>query len=441
MNKNHEPSTSSPQSKGQDGSLNGRVLIAGGGIGGLTLALSLHQLGVPCTVFEAATDVRELGVGINILPHGTRALMSLGLLGELDDIAIRTRELRYLNHLGQQVWAGACGLWGGHDTPQLSIHRGRLHGVLWRAAQARLPAGALRNGHRLQGFTQDADGVTAHFTLADGSKAEERGDVLIGADGIHSVLRGLLHPGDGGIRWQGSQLWRGAVDWPVLESGNVMLIAADSMAKLTVYPIAEGRSAGTRLTNWVMGGKVASGAVPPPRREDWSRPGKLEEVLPFAKRLRLPFLDIEALIRATPQFFEYPECDRDPLPWWTEGRVTLLGDAAHPMYPTGSNGATQTILDARCLAKRLSELAPEAALDAYEAERLPKTAEVVRSNRRGGPERVLDLVAERAPEGFTCLEDVITSAERADIVGGYARLASPQAARRCSAGLDTGGPP
>ncbi len=421
-NKNHSPSTSSLQNKCQDGSLSRRVLIAGGGIGGLTLALSLHQLGVPCAVFEAATEVGELGVGINILPHSARVLMSLGLLGDLDDIAIRTRELRYVNHLGQQIWTSACGLWAGHDMPQLSIHRGRLHRVLWGTAQARLPTGSLRNGHRLQDFSQDNDGVTARFTLADGTEAEERGDVLVGADGIHSALRALLHPADGGICWQGSQLWRGVLDWPVFEGGNVMLIAADQMAKLTVYPIAEGGSAGTRLTNWVMNGKVANGASRPPQRENWSRPGKLEEVLPFATRLRLPFLDVEALIRATPRFFEYPECDRDPLPWWSQGRVTLLGDAAHPMYPTGSNGSAQAILDARCLARLLSELAPEAALSAYEAERRPKTAEIVRNNRRGGPERVLDLVAERAPNGFNRLKDVITSAELADIVGGYARL-------------------
>ena len=194
------------------------------------------------------------------------------------------------------------------------------------------------------------------------------------------------------------------------------------MAKLTVYPIGKGKSSGTRRTNWVMNGKVATGDTPPPRREDWSRIGRLEEVLPFARRLRLPFLDVEAMIRATPHFYEYPECDRDPLPWWTDGRVTLLGDAAHPMYPTGSNGSAQAILDARSLARLLSDMGSEAALLAYEAERLPKTAEVVRNNRRGGPERVLDLVAERAPEGFSRLEDVITSAELADIVGGYARL-------------------
>jgi 2-polyprenyl-6-methoxyphenol hydroxylase-like FAD-dependent oxidoreductase len=422
MNKNHELSASNRHDSGQDGLAHKRVLIAGGGIGGLTLALSLHQLGVPCTVFEAATEVRELGVGLNILPHSARALKSLGLLEELDDVAIRTRELRYVNHLGQQIWSGQCGLWGGHDTPQLSIHRGRFHGILWRAAQARLPAGGLRNGYRLQGFAQDTDGVTAHFTLADGTEAQERGAVLVGADGIHSVLRALLHPKDGGIRWQGSQLWRGAVDWPDFEGGSVMVIAADSTAKLTVYPIAEGGRAGTRLTNWIINGKVANGTSPPPRRENWSRPGKLIEVLPFAKHLRLPFLDVEALIRATPQFFEYPECDRDPLPWWTRGRVTLLGDAAHPMYPTGSNGSAQAILDATCLARLLSELPPEPALNAYEAERLPKTSEIVLSNRRGGPERVLNLVAQRAPNGFDCLEDVITSEELADIVGGYARL-------------------
>ncbi|WP_407158271.1 flavin-dependent oxidoreductase [Bradyrhizobium sp. STM 3557] len=386
------------------------------------MALSLHQLGIACMVFEATTEVHEIGVGINILPHSARVLMSLGIFGELEELAIRTRELRYMNHLGQRIWTGKCGLWGGHDMPQLSIHRGKLHGVLWRTAQARLPAGSLRTGHRLKSFDQDHGGVTARFRRADRTDADERGCVLVGADGIHSVLRSLLHPTEGAVRWQGSQLWRGAVEWPVFEGGNTMMIAADLRTKLTVYPIARGRSVGTRLTNWIVNGKVASSTTPPPPREGWSRPGKLDDVLPFAKRIRLPFLDVEALVRATPSFFEYPECDRDPLPWWTQGRVTLLGDAAHPMYPTGSNGSAQAILDARCLAKLLSEMAPEVALRAYETERLPKTAEIVRNNRRGGPERVLDLVAERAPNGFEHLEDAITPAELVDIVGGYARM-------------------
>jgi 2-polyprenyl-6-methoxyphenol hydroxylase-like FAD-dependent oxidoreductase len=170
------------------------ILIAGAGIGGLTLALMLERRGIACTVFEAAAEARDLGVGITIQPHGVRELAGLGLLEALDRVAIRTRELRYLNHLGQTLWSEPRGLHAGHDMPQLSIHRGRLHGLLWRAAQERLPPGALRLDHRLSGCVQDAAGVTARFTRTDGTVAEERGDALVGADGIHSVLRGLLQP-------------------------------------------------------------------------------------------------------------------------------------------------------------------------------------------------------------------------------------------------------
>ncbi len=405
------------------------MLIAGGGVGGLTLALMLHARGIGCTVFEAAPAVRELGVGINTLPHGIAELATLGLLPELDRVAIRTRELRYLNHLGQVIWAEPRGIRAGHAMPQFSIHRGRLHGVLWRAAEAALPPGSLVTGQRLSGFTQDEAGVTARFATVEGGCAQARGDALVGADGIHSALRALLHPRDGGIRWQGVQMWRGAVDWPAFEGGDVMFIAGDTVAKLVFYPIAEGATPGTRLTNWVIYARIAGGGAPPPRREDWSRPGKPEEVLHYASRLKLPFLDVEALIRATPQCFEYPMCDRDPLPWWTRGRVTLLGDAAHPMYPVGSNGASQAVLDARCLADALATQPVPQALAAYEAERLPKTAEIVRSNRQGGPEKVIDAVGERAPRGFANVEDVMAREDLAAIVGGYAKMAGFAVAR------------
>ncbi|MBX6744932.1 MAG: flavin-dependent oxidoreductase [Acetobacteraceae bacterium] len=405
-----------------------RILIAGGGIGGLTLAMSLHERGLGCTLFEAAAEVRELGVGINTLPHAICELAALGLLPALDAVAIRTRELRYLNRFGQEIWVEPRGLWAGHDVPQFSIHRGRLHGVLWRAACERL-GDAIRPGHRLTGFTQDGAGVTARFTRPDGSQVEERGDALIGADGIHSALRSLLHPQDGGIRWQGIQMWRGALEWPIYEGGDTMIVAGDMQEKLVLYPIAPGSTPETRLTNWVVCAKQGDGSQPPPRREDWSRRGKLEEVLPHVQRFRIPFLDVEALVRATPEFFEYPMCDRDPLPWWTQGRVTLLGDAAHPMYPVGSNGASQAVLDARCLAALLARMPVEQALAAYEAERRPKTAEIVYSNRKGGPERVVDVVSERAPDGFARLEDVIAREELAAIAGGYAQMAGFAAPR------------
>ncbi|MBX6372630.1 MAG: flavin-dependent oxidoreductase [Acetobacteraceae bacterium] len=395
------------------------VLIAGGGIGGLTLAMSLHERGIRCTIFEAATEVRELGVGINTLPHAIRELAALGLLPALDAVAVRTRELRYLNRFGQEIWVEKRGIYAGHEVPQFSIHRGWLHGVLWNAAKERLAPDAILTGKRLVGFSQTAGGVTARF--ADGSTAH--GDVLVGADGIHSAVRAILHPQDGGIRWNGIQMWRGALDWPAFEGGDTMIVAGDMKEKLVLYPIGAGRTPDTRLTNWVVCAQIGDATRPPPRREDWSRPGRLDEVLPHVRRFRMPFLDVEAMVRATPEFWEYPMCDRDPLPFWTQGRVTLLGDAAHPMYPVGSNGASQAVLDARCLAALLAERPVEEALAAYEAERLPKTAEIVRSNRLGGPERVVDVVSERAPDGFARLEDVISREELAAIAGGYAKMA------------------
>ncbi|CAH0235606.1 flavin-dependent oxidoreductase [Roseomonas sp. CECT 9278] len=401
------------------------ILVAGGGVGGLVLALSLHERGIPCTVFEAAQAVRPLGVGINTLPHAIGELAALGLLPALDAVAVRTRELRYLNRFGQEIWVEKRGTWAGHGVPQFSIHRGHLHAVLWQAARDRLGDDALVTGARLAGFTQDADGVTARF--ADGRSA--RGAALVGADGIHSVLRAALHPDEAGIRWNGIQMWRGAVDWPAFEGGDTMIVAGDMTEKLVLYPIAAGAAPGTRLTNWVVCAQIGDATKPPPRREDWSRPGRLDDVLPHVARFRIPFLDVEALVRGSPEFWEYPMCDRDPLPWWTQGRVTLLGDAAHPMYPVGSNGASQAVLDARCLAGLLAERAVPDALAAYEAERLPKTAEIVRSNRRGGPERVVDVVSERAPEGFARIEDVIAREELAAIAGGYAAMAGFAVAR------------
>ncbi|TCH99740.1 flavin-dependent oxidoreductase [Roseococcus sp. SYP-B2431] len=394
------------------------VLVAGGGIGGLTLALSLHERGIPCLVLESATEVKELGVGINTLPHAIRELAALGLLPALDRAGIRTRELRYLNRFGSRIWTEMRGLHAGHDAPQFSIHRGRLHGVLWQAARERLEK-RLVPGMRLVGFAQGQGSVTANF--ADGSSI--RGSALVGADGIHSVLRHKLHPADGGIRWNGIQMWRGAVDWPAFEGGDTMVVAGDMKEKLVLYPIGAGATPGTRLTNWVVCAQIGDAAQPPPRREDWSRPGALGDVLPHVQRFRVPWIDVEALVRATPEFWEYPMCDRDPLPFWSQGRVTLLGDAAHPMYPVGSNGASQAILDARALAALLSERPVEEALAAYEAARLPATRELVLTNRRGGPERVVDVVSERAPDGFDRLEEVIAIDELAAIARGYAQVA------------------
>jgi 5-methylphenazine-1-carboxylate 1-monooxygenase len=402
-----------------------KVIIAGAGVGGLVTALMLHARGIDCEVFEQADAVRELGVGINTLPHAIKELAELGLLDRLDAVAIRTYELFYTNRLGQEIWREPRGLDAGYDIPQFSIHRGRLHGVIYQAVRARLGESRIHLNCRLQSFTQDDGGVTAYFFDRHGShRHTARGDVLIGADGIHSLVREKLFPDEGPPRWNGLMLWRGAIDWPAFLTGRSMVVAGGLAAKLVIYPIAEGSRADKRLTNWAVVGRVGDPSMPIPQKQDWSRPGRFEDLMPHLRRFRIPYVDAKALIEATSEFWEYPMCDRDPLPRWSHGRITLLGDAAHPMYPVGSNGASQAILDARFLADRLIDSEhPVQALWTYEQVRLPMTAEIVRMNRRGGPEGVIDAVEARAPDGFSNIDDVLSFEQRKAIVRGYASTA------------------
>src|SRR5215831_4000269 len=373
-----------------------KVIIAGGGIGGLTTALMLHARGIQCEVFEQSDQIRELGVGINTLPHAIKELAALGLLQRLDAVAIRTYELFYTNRFGQEIWREPRGLDAGYDVPQFSIHRGRLQGVIHDAVRERIGGEHIHTGHRLGAFLQDDSGVTGHFFGRDGAhRATAHGDILIGADGIHSAVREALYPNEGPARWNGAMLWRGATEWPRFLTGRSMIVAGGMAAKLVVYPIAEGAREDLRLTNWAVVAKIGDGTTPPPRKEDWSRPGRIEELEPHIRRFEIRHVDAQGLIAATPEFWEYPMCDRDPLPRWSFGRVTLLGDAEHPMQ----------------------------ALWAYERDRLPPTAQIVQMNRAGGPEGVIDAVEQRAPDGFTDIETVLSYEQRQAIVRGYAATA------------------
>jgi 5-methylphenazine-1-carboxylate 1-monooxygenase len=352
-------------------------------------------------------------------------LAGLGLLERLDAAAIRTHELIYTNRFGQEIWREPRGTDAGYDVPQFSIHRGRLQGVIYHAVRARIGEAHIHTGHRLGSFVQDEGGVTAYFFDRNGShRATVRGDVLVGADGINSYVRETLFPDEGPARWNGIMLWRGAIDWPLFLDGRSMIVAGGLAAKLVVYPIAEGARPDRRLTNWAVAAKTGPDGAVPPRKEDWSRPGRFDELMPHLQRFEIPYVDAQALIVETPEFWEYPMCDRDPLPRWSHGRVTLLGDSAHPMYPVGSNGASQAVLDARCLVDRLcSAEHVYHALWQYEQERLPVTAQIVRMNRKGGPEGVIDAVEARAPDGFKNIDDVISYEERKAIVRGYASTA------------------
>lgn len=405
-----------------------KVVVVGAGIGGLVTALRLWREGIECEVYEQGERVRELGVGINLLPPAVGELSAVGLLDRLDAVGVRTRELFYTHRLGQEILRRDCGVDAGFAFPQFSIHRGRLQGLLLAAVRERLGAGVVRTGHRLVGFEQDADGVRASFVDPAGTPLPAvRGEVLVGADGIHSAVRGQLLPGEGAPRWNGVTMWRGATDWAAYGTGRSIIIAGGTAAKLVVYPIAAGRDSGSRLTNWALCVRTGRDGDPPPARQDWARRADPADFHPYLAKFRFTQLDHAGLVGATAEAFVFPMCDRDPLARWSFGRVTLLGDAAHPMYPMGSNGAGQAILDATSLAGSLAAHAePAAALAAYERERMPPTSEIVRRNRLGGPEEVIDIVEERAPDGFTDLADVIDRAEMDAIVNSYTRL-NPQA--------------
>jgi 2-polyprenyl-6-methoxyphenol hydroxylase-like FAD-dependent oxidoreductase len=395
------------------------VLIVGGGIGGLTLALSLHQAGIACRVFEAAPAIKPLGVGINLLPHATRELTELGLQEALARVAVETSELRFYNRFGQFIYGEPRGRRAGYDWPQFSIHRADLHEVLLGAVRARLGPEAVVLGARCVGFEQDAEGVTARF--ANG--AAVRGACIVGCDGIHSVVRRLLHPDEGPPAYQGINMWRGVTRARPFLSGSSMAVAGWlEVGKLVVYPIrnhvdAEGR----QLVNW-----VAEIQSPRNTMQDWSLPGKLDDFYPAFASWTFDWLDCAALLRDADLILEYPMVDRDPLPWWTKARVTLLGDAAHPMYPRGSNGAGQAILDARTLAGCLKRAGGDvpAALAAYERARLEAANRVVLMNRTDPPDAILREVWRRSGDRpFARIEDVISREELQAISERYKRVA------------------
>ena len=401
------------------------VIIVGAGIGGLTLGLSLHQVGIPCRIYEAAPEIKPLGVGLNLLPHAMRELGELGLEAEIARVAIETAEVGFYNRFGQHVFTEPRGRFAGYDWPQFSIHRGDLQMLLLEEARQRLGADSIVLGHRFLAAEQDGTGVVARFAEAETERAlaPVRGEVLIGCDGIRSALRAQLYSAGDPLVYSGATMWRGVTCWPAFLSGASMVyVGWYATGKLVIYPIRDAiDAAGRQLVNWLVEFEVA------PRHEggDWSQEGRLEDFFWACEAMHFDWLDIPAMVQAAEFVLEYPMVDKEPLPRWSFDRRTLLGDAAHPMYPRGSNGAGQAILDARTLAGHLKRHAdPVAALKAYEDDRLRTTADVVRANRTNPPDAILREVYERTGDKpFRRIEDVMSLEELTALSEGYKTIA------------------
>ena len=399
-----------------------RVVIAGAGIGGLSAALCLRQIGISVVIYESVSAIRPLGVGINLLPHSVRILTNLGLAAALDSIGVRTGELAYYNKFGQRIWSEPRGLAAGYRWPQYSVHRGALQMLLQSTVEQRLGPGAIRCGHTLERVESDSKGVKlALRRRSNDSVIEEEADLLIAADGIHSAARRQWYPDEGPPKFAGQLLWRATTVAPPFLSGRSMIMAGHQGQKFVCYPIGDNPD-GTCLVNWIAEKRLS--AIEAPRPSDWNREIDRQVFAPLFEGWRFPWLDIPALIAGAERVYEFPMVDRDPLPRWSFGRMTLLGDAAHPMYPIGSNGASQAILDAEALALALQQETDVGdAIARYEEIRRPATSAIVHSNRQMGPERVMQIVEDRAPNGFDRLDDVISQAELADIAAQYKRIA------------------
>ena len=392
-----------------------RIAIVGGGIGGFALALSLHRLGLQCDVYESTPQIREIGVGITLLPHAMRELALLGVQAELESVGIENLESVFFNRWGQFIYREQRGRHAGYALPEIGLHRGKLHGILYRAALERLGADRIHLGSRCAGV--DHDGTKATLRL-NGRTVEA--DVVVACDGVNSALRREFYPNEK-LAFGGINTWRGVtLHRPILTGKSYMRIGSIDTGKMVIYPIADNVDGqGSQLVNW-----VAEIRRPDVAMNDWNQPGRPDDFISIFEDWKFDWLDVPNLIRTAQQMFEYPMVDRDPVPRWTFGRVTLLGDAAHPMYPRGSNGSAQALIDARTLAELLASREPLEALAEYERVRLAPTARVVETNRTVPPDYIIMKVDElTGGKPFGKLEDVIGEDELRALSDEYKRVA------------------
>ena len=415
------------------------VLIVGGGIGGLSCALTLHQIGVPCVVFESVAEIKPLGVGINIQPNAVRELYELGFgVDALDEIGLQTKEWALVGLNGNDVYSEPRGLAAGYHWPQYSVHRGKLQMMLYQAALERLGKDCIHTGMKVTGYRNDSEGkgITAQLEDRNGNKSSVQGSLLIAADGLHSAVRQQMHPGQPPIQWGGAIMWRGVTRAKPIRTGASFVGFGTHRHRVVFYPIsAADPVTGLADINWIAEITVDNSAGW--TQGDWNKKVEHEDFLHHFEAWNYDWINIPEMLKAADEVFEYPMIDRDPAPTWVDGCAVLLGDAAHVMYPTGSNGASQAIVDARVLGAAILEhgITP-AALQAYDAQLCAEISQLVLRNRGAGPFGLLNLLDERCGGVFENIDDVIPRSERDEFMQGY-KNAAGFAADKLNAAPDT----
>jgi 2-polyprenyl-6-methoxyphenol hydroxylase-like FAD-dependent oxidoreductase len=403
---------------------NARVLIAGGGIGGLALALTCDQIGVPFKLFESAGSIKPLGVGINIQPNAVRELFDLGLQGNLSPIGVKTREYGMFTKHGLKIWTEPRGTWGGYRWPQYSVHRGKLQMKLYQKLLQRAGNACIETGWRVEKFENRAEKVALHLiNSTTGETRIETGALAVGADGIHSAIRAQMNPQEGPPIWGGAVLWRGTTLARPFRTGASMALIGHQTQRVVAYPISEADpKTGLATINWIA--ELTHNPEDGWNKEDWNREADKSEFIPRFMDWNFDWFDAPAVMSLADKVYEYPMVDRDPLEFWTQENVTLLGDAAHATYPVGSNGASQAIVDARKLGRALIDHGiTREAFEAYEEEMRPSTTKLVLANRGSGPDAVLQLIEDRCGGQFDRLEDVATQVELAAHADAYKAIA------------------
>jgi 2-polyprenyl-6-methoxyphenol hydroxylase-like FAD-dependent oxidoreductase len=397
------------------------VIIAGGGIGGLTTALTLHQIGVRCIIFEAVREMRPLGVGINLQPNAVRELYDLGVTeDDLERVGLPARDWALVGLSGNDIYSEPRGLLAGYNWPQYAVHRGHFHMLLYKKVVERIGPKAVRLGSRVTGYRRNFDGsVSALIEGVDGSTSETRGTLLIGADGIHSAVRAQMHPAQPPIHWGGAVMWRGTTWAKPIRTGSSFVGLGTHRQRMVFYPISHPNpQTGLAMINWIA--EVTMDNTEGWKQHGWFRQVNVDDFVHHFQDWIWDWLDVPALIRQADTAFENPMIDRDPVPSWRDGPVILVGDAAHAMYPTGSNGGSQAIVDARVLGAAMTEFGvTEEALAAYDNKLCGPISQLILRNRGAGPFGLLNIVDERCGGTFDNIDDVIPPEERAEFMAGY----------------------